>query len=181
MKHWLITMALIGLITGGGATAAQGSAASDGSSKWIRYHQADVRVAAGQGCAFAVRAHVVYDREYYKVLSTFKDGTHQAELFRGPLIMRYKNLHTGNSVVQNLSGRGRVTYYRNGDFASITIVAGHFGTTIGPGNEQRRGLYRVGGRNSALTVRHDGHRQIALGRHGTLESICPRIHGKPGS
>lgn len=115
------------------------------------------------------------------MLATYQDGSHQAELFRGPLMMRYRNLHTGKSVVENLSGRGRVTYYRNGDFASITVVTGRFGTSIAPGNDQGRGLYRVGGKNSSLTVTHDGHRQIAMGRQGTLESICPKIHGNPGS
>jgi hypothetical protein len=180
MKKFMSLAASTALICAGiGLIPMQASA--DHASKWIRFHQPDIRVPAGEACAFAVKEHVLFDREFFKVLATYRDGSHQAELFRGPLIMRYRNLHTGSSVVENLSGRGRVTYYRNGDFASITVVTGHFGTSIPSGNEQKRGLYRVGGKDSSLTVSHDGQRQLALGRKGTLESICPKIHGKPRS
>jgi hypothetical protein len=182
MKRLTPVLALACLLAGGAIVAPPPAPAASTDARqnpWIRYHQPDVRVPAGEGCAFRVKEHVVRDREFYKVLATYDDGTHQAELFRGPLVMRYRNMHTGKSVVENLSGHGRVTYYRNGDFASLTVLTGHFGTSIGPGNEQARGLYRVGGRNSSLTLTHDGHRSIALGRSGTLESICPKIHGRP--
>ncbi len=176
MKKILSTAAALAMSVGLLAVAPAATASADpDSSSWIRYHQPDVDVPAGHACSFAVHEHVLRDKEYYKVLATYEDGTHQAELWRGPLVMRYTNVDTGASKVVDISGRGRITYYPDGSFASITIVTGHFGATIPPGNEMAAGLYRVGGKDSSMTVDPDGKRYIALGPNGSTEDLCAAL------
>ncbi len=178
MKKLLSIAAALALSCGVLAVAPTATAAADSDgSAWIRYHQPDVDVAAGHACSFAVHEHVLRDKEYYKVVATYDDGTDQAELWKGPLVMRYTNVDTGASKVVNISGRARITYYPDGSFASITIITGHFGATIPPGNEMAAGLYRVGGKDSSMTVTPDGKRYIALGAHGSTEDLCAALSG----
>ncbi|MFY9915016.1 MAG: hypothetical protein WAK18_10140 [Nocardioidaceae bacterium] len=176
MKKILSTAAALALSAAALAVAPTTTASADSyDSPWIRYHQPDVDVAAGHACSFAVHEHVLRDKEYYKVLATYADGTDQAELWKGPLVMRYTNVDTGASKVVNISGRARITYYRDGSFASITILTGHFGATMPPGNEMAAGLYRVGGKDSAMTIEPDGKRYLVLGPHGSTEDLCAAL------
>lgn len=178
MNKTLSTAAALVLSVGALAvTPATPASAESGSSQWVRYHQPDVDVPAGHACSFAVHEHVLRDKEYYKVLATYDDGTHQAELWKGPLVMRYTNVDTGTAKVVDISGRARITYNPDGSFASITIVTGHFGATIPPGNEMAAGLYRVGGKDSSLTIERDGKRYIALGPNGSTEDLCAALSG----
>jgi hypothetical protein len=165
--------ALIGaVLTGSTATATDSSDALRPGPNWERYHQEDVTVPAGERCPFKVREKVVYDREYYKTVAEYPDGTPQAQLFRGPLIMRFVNARTGSSVVRNLTGRSLIQYHPDGSLASLTNRKGHFAGGVGPGGEPRRGIYYVSGRWSTLTEDEDGTRHLGLGPNGKSENLC---------
>jgi hypothetical protein len=171
----LFFVSMLVLVLGVGAVTPGEAAPSRAQPHWIRYHQADFRVPAGEGCAFAVKEHVLRDREFYKTVSTYANGKPRTELFKGPLVMRLTNVRTGTSLRRNLSGRAIETFHRNGDFDSLTVLHGHFGTTLPKGSEPGHGLYYVGGRWSSLSINADGTRTLVLGPHGTARNLCPAL------
>lgn len=168
----LLTMSMIvlALVVG---PLAPGEAAS--RPHWIRYHQADFRVPAGEGCAFAVKEHVLRDREFYKTVSTYANGKPRTQLFKGPLVMRLTHVRNGTSIRRDLSGRAIETFRRNGDFDSLTVLRGHFGATLPEGSRPGSGLYYIGGRWSSLSVNADGTDTVVLGPHGTARNLCPAL------
>lgn len=138
---------------------------------WHRYHQQNVMVPAGEGCHFRVFEKVLYDREYYKTVATYDNGSPRTQLFRGPLVMRFKNLRSGAAVTRNLSGRAFFEYGRRGSF-SLTVQDGHFGAGVHPGGTPETGIFYVGGKWSSLIEDQDGTRHLVLGPHGTSENLC---------
>ncbi|MEP6526889.1 MAG: hypothetical protein ABJA86_06960 [Nocardioidaceae bacterium] len=58
------------------------------SSGWIRYHQPDFSLDAGVACDFGVDATVVRDREFYKDVGFYSDGTVKTQ-WKGPLVMDF--------------------------------------------------------------------------------------------
>ena len=145
---------------------------------WHRYHQPDFVVAAGQGCAFRVAVHVLFDREFYRIISRFRGGQPRVELFRGPLMVQYVNLHQGKKVIRNVSGVGTEKFNRDGSFASIKAVSGHFGSTLPPGSPAPgQGIYYLGGQGTSVTENPDGTATLTLGPRGTAQNLCPILHG----
>jgi hypothetical protein len=142
---------------------------------WVRYHQADVRYAPGDVCAFAVHEHVLHDREFFETVSRYANGNPRTQLFRGPLVMRITNVRTGVSLRRDLSGRAIESLARNGDFESLTVQTGHFGAGLPKGSQPGRGLYYVGGRWSSVSINDDGSRSLVLGPHGTAQNLCPLL------
>ncbi len=184
--HKLVS--LIGMIAISGALAGVGSAPSavagadspsnvaSNSLEWVRFHQEDSTAPAGRGCTFAVDEHVVADREFFMDVATYPDGTTKTQLWKGPLVMRFTNADSGESVVRNLSGRSVVTYDADGSFSSITLLTGHFAGTIRPGSDIPAGIYRIGGTGSTLSV-EEGVSHLALGPKGSAENLCDALAG----
>jgi hypothetical protein len=158
--------------SGNGRFADTLSGHSTKSNGWIRYHQPDFSLDAGEGCDFGVKVKVVRDREFYKDVAFYSDGTVKTQLWKGPLVMDFTNTDTGATIRRNLSGRSIQEYAANGDFASILIQHGHFAAVLPPGSDPGFGFYRVSGAWSSLTVNPDGTRTIALGIDGTAENLC---------
>jgi hypothetical protein len=145
---------------------------------WVRYHQADIHYPAGEVCRFPVFEHVTRDREFVKVVARYGNGKPRLELFRGPLLVKITNTRTGTSIRRNLSGRGVEVLARNGSFESLTALHGHFGAGLPKGSHPHRGLYRVSGRWSSVSVDSDGTLSLVLGRpHGRATNLCPLLAG----
>lgn len=164
-------IALAAAVTIAGLSSA--AAGATPANPWHRYHQADFKVPAGGGCSFAVRGHVVYDREYVRVLSRFDNGKPRVELFRGPLVIQYTNLSTGTKVIRNQAGVGVEKFTRGGGFVSIKVISGHFGATLPKGSDPSQGIYYAGGQGTALFANGDGTYTLHLGPHGTAQNLCP--------
>ncbi len=166
-------------------TAATGAAAHESTDRsavpnnpWHRYHQPDFVVAKGQGCAFRVAVHVLFDREYFRVISRFEGGQPRVELFRGPLMVQYVNVPQRTKVIRNISGVGTERFNRDGSFASIKAVSGHFGATLPPGSPAPgRGIYYLGGQGTSVTSNPDGTATLKLGARGTAQNLCPILRG----
>jgi hypothetical protein len=166
-------------------TAATGAVAQTSTDEqaapqnvWHRYHQPDFVVPKGQGCAFRVAVHVLYDKEFYWVISRFEGGQPRVELFRGPLMVQYVNVPQRTKVIRNISGVGTEKFNRDGSFASIKAVSGHFGATLPPGSPPPgRGIYYLGGQGTSVTVNPDGTVTLKLGPRGTAQNLCPILRG----
>lgn len=144
-------------------------------TSWHRYHQADVDYRRGDVCRFAVHGHVLRDREFYRNVNFWPNGKIRTQLYRGPLVFRWKNVSTGRSVVRDQSGRAYVEYHRNGDFASLNALSGHFGAGMSKGSRPSRGLFYVGGRWTSVVVNQDGTSTLTLGPRGTAENLCTTL------
>lgn len=172
---------LAGGAAGGASNAAVGgdhrsdTARSSGKSfepRWVRYHQEDFSVPAGEGCAFRVNVKVIRDREFYKNVSYFSNGNPRLQLFKGPLVLRYTNAATKRHITRDVSGRAVEEFEADGTFASITILTGHFSTTLPKGSQPGQGLYRVGGKWSALSINAKDRRVVTRGPEGTVANLC---------
>lgn len=167
-------LALAGVVaaTPGGASA---DAADEGRSHWIPYEQADIAYDAGERCAFAVTGTVRQDEEEYRNVGFWSDGTVRTQVFRGALIIRWRNEEAGTSVRRDQSGRAFVEYRRDGEFRSLTALSGHFSAQMPAGSEPGKGIYYIGGRWSTVEDRPDGTRTLVLGPRGTVENLCQTL------
>lgn len=157
---------------GSSAARSPGVSAKGPETSWHRYHQDDVDYARGDACRFAVHGHVLRDREFYRNVNFWPHGAVRTQLYRGPLVFRWTDRATGRSVVRNQSGRAYVAYHRNGDFASLNALSGHFGAGFTLGSHPSRGLFYLGGRWTSVVVDHDGTSTLTLGPKGTAENLC---------
>ncbi len=160
-----------------GAAAAVGAAPAAGAdSSWVPYSQADITVPGERStCGFDVLMSVVEDEEFYKNVELYADGTPKRQLWRGPLVMRYTNLQSGESVVRDLSAMATMDYREDGSLASIRSVHGAFGATMPAGSQPGTGLYVLGGHGTTVTFESDGSRSFTLGPNGTAENVCEAI------
>jgi hypothetical protein len=175
-------LAVATLATGPAAQASAGSQTSIGTrattqNVWHRYHQPDFTVPKGQACAFKVAVHVLYDREFFRTISHYRGGAPRVQLFRGPLILQYVNVPQRTKVVRNVSGVAKEIFNRDGSFAAIKVISGHFGATLTPGSDPGRGEYYAGGQGTALFANGDGTYRLKLGPRGTAENLCPLLRG----
>jgi len=60
-------------------------------------------------------------------------------LWKGLLKIAFTNHDTGTTVTKNVNGRSLSEYFPDGTFKSITVLSGHFTTSIAPGNEMPPG------------------------------------------
>lgn len=174
----LSTLAAVTALTFTGLGVAAGSADADqSSSPWITYREPDFTVAAGDACTFQVDAHVVSDHEAYRVIETYADGTDKRELWKGLLKIAFTNHDTGTTVTRNVNGRSFIDYRPDGSFEQITVLSGHFTTSIPPGNDLPPGEYYIGGKGTRMTKSPDGTKTVVLGKNGSAENLCPALSG----
>ncbi len=169
--------ATVALTVSGLGLVAEPAVADQPSSPWIPYREPDFTVAAGDACTFQVDAHVVNDHEAYRVLETYADGTDKVQSFKGLLKIAFTNHDTGRTVTKNVNGRSLIEYRSDGSFQRITVLSGHFTTSIAPGNDVAPGVYYVSGKDSQLTLNPDGSKTLALGKNGSAENLCPALAG----
>ncbi|MGI8644835.1 MAG: hypothetical protein ACR2JD_00695, partial [Nocardioides sp.] len=142
---------------------------------WKPYRTEDVKYKPGERCDFALKAHVLRDREEYRDVALWDNGNVRTQEFRGALIMQWKNLETGVAVRRNQSGRAFFEYHRNGDLEELAAMTGHFSAGLPEGSTPGRGAYYVGGRWSSVVFAKDDTRTIMLGPDGTIENLCDTL------
>jgi hypothetical protein len=147
---------------------AAGSAAAS-TVPWKPYRTKPWHDAPGKVCAFGVNATIVRDREQYRTLSSYPNGSPRVQEFRGPLFVRYTNTSTGKSVVGNLSGYGWFYYPASGGFDAF--APSHIGYTVPVGNRGFPAGEWIFSGQSLLIVGSTGAINVVL-IHATAENIC---------
>lgn len=153
------TSAQPGLIGVPGAAAAQSSAGE--RSGWIPCHQPDVSYEAGEICAFEVFGKVVRAHESYRNVSHWSEGTVRIQLFRGSVVIRWKNVDTGRTVLRDQSGarRPRLPPQRR----PAPAERAHRALQRGAGGRQRTGPGAVLHRRPLVGTRHRRRRHAEAG------------------
>ena len=175
MRKRVMSLTATALAAATAVATVAGPASADGAP-WVRYEQADLLIPAARStCAFDVQQTVLEDREYYRDVEHYPDGTVRTQQWRGPLVMRYTNVSSGASVVRDLSARATVHYRPDGSMASMVSEHGAFGATMPAGSTPATGLFVLDGRGTTLTLHPDGTRSFTLGPKGTAENVCEAI------
>jgi hypothetical protein len=179
--------ALVGALVAGSASAASTADSADsagtagakasGWPPWIPYEQEDFTYPAGDPCDFEVAAEVLRDREFYRNVSTYADGSPRIQLWRGPLVLRFTNTETGASVDRNASGRSFMEFGPGEEFQSITIQTGHFVGRLRAGSDPEPGIFYVAGKWSSLSRNDAGGSTLVLGPNGSAENLCETLAG----
>jgi hypothetical protein len=151
---------------------ATASAASDSGAAWQPYHTALWTDAPGAACTFGVAVTIMTDQEQYRTLSSYPSGNPRLQEFRGPLVIRYTNQATGDSVVRDLSGYGWFHYGSDGSIDAF--IASHIGVTVPVGNSGLpAGEWVITGR-SEVTVSSAGAINVRL-INATAENLCQTL------
>lgn len=154
------------------ATASAATAASDSGAAWHPYRTAPWTDAPGAVCTFGVAATIVTDQEQDRTLASYPNGDPRLQEFRGPLVIRYTNQATGDSVVRDLSGYGWFHYGSDGSIDAL--IASHIGLTIPVGNSGfPAGEWVITGR-SEVTVSSAGAINVRL-INATAENLCQTL------
>ncbi len=152
------------------------SAATPGETKptaWTPYRSQPFQLAAGTRCSFGLNGDILRDREEIRTLSTYPGGSPELQQIRGPLIVRYTNTSSGESVRRNLTGRATVRYGTDGSF-TITLASGHFAAGLAATDPGGPGFFVLSGHGHSLAVAADGSRVLSLGT-GRVENICDTL------
>jgi hypothetical protein len=152
------------------AVAAPASASSP--APWQPFHAAPFTEAAGDVCAFALRADIVTDHELFRTLASYPDGSPREQEFVGPLVIRYTNLSTGASVERNLTGTAYFFFDPDGTIHGHGL--GHIGFTVHAGNvTPPPGEYIITG-SYDFVLNADGTRTFSV-QGGTVENLCTTL------
>lgn len=130
-------------------------------------------VAAGTRCPFTLRGDVVKDREEIRTFATFPDGSPSVQVIRGPLVMRFTNVESGESVVRDLTGTAALVYEPDGSFTLI-LVHGHFAAGLGPNDQGGPAFLLFTGTGHAVRFDADGSRTVVYGV-GPVEDLCQTL------
>jgi hypothetical protein len=143
--------------------AAPGVASA--KSPWQPFRAAPFDLPAGSRCAFELRGDIVRDKERIRTLA----GGQQE--VRGPLVSRYTNVSTGESIVRNLAGDALIDLRPDGSIARITLLHGHLAVGLGATDPGGPAFLVLSGRGFAVDFAPDGRRTVTFGR-GTVEDVC---------
>ena len=152
-----------------GVPAAATPAAADSSVPWQQYRTAPWTDAPGAVCTFGVTTSIVVDQEQERVLANYPNGDPKLQEFRGPLVVRYTNTSTGQSVVRSLSGYGWFHYGTDG--SSEALIASHIGVTVPVGNTGYPAGEWVLTGQSVVSIDSSGTINVRL-LHATAENLC---------
>ena len=181
-----VTTLVVGAVGGSSASSATATGSADSAGQpdsassssgppWIPFESDDVTYAAGEGCDFEVSGEVLHDQEFFRTVAMYPDGSPRTQQFKGPLIMRFTNAETGESVERNAWGNAFERFRPDGSFESLTIEEGHFIGRIRAGNQPGPGVYYVTGSWSELVRNSDGTSSLFLGPDGTAENLCDTL------
>ena len=151
------------------AASAATPAAADSAVPWQQYRTAPWTDAPGAAGTFGVTTSILVDQEQERVLASYPDGQPKLQEFRGPLVVRYTNTSTGQSVVRDLSGYGWFHYGTSGSIEAL--IASHIGVTVPVGNTgYPSGEWVITGR-SVVSIDSSGTINVRL-LHATTENLC---------
>jgi hypothetical protein len=124
-------------------------------------------------CGFKIQVAPVANKEYSKVLKA--SGGSMTILATGTLKISYTNLSTGNAIIVNRSGPGKVTVFADG--SEVVAAKGPGGLILAPPDAQRFGLPTVSVLAGALTLTLDPAGTItSLSFHGhVLVNVCAAL------
>jgi hypothetical protein len=153
---------------------AVGEVAAD-SAPWIPAEIGDVTHPAGELCEFEVYVDVLHERQFYRNVSTYDDGSPRTQLWKGPMTLRYINTDTGAYVDRDAGGRAIVEYGPDGRYDSATIQTGYLVGGAREGSDPGKGIWYLTGRWSSLVRDDDGPVTVFLGPRGTAENLCETL------
>jgi hypothetical protein len=90
----------------------------------------------------------------------------------GPLVVRYTNVATGESIVRNLTGRALIDTFADGS-SRFTLEHGHLAVGLGATDPGGPAFLVLRGRGFTVDFAADGTRTVTPGR-GTIENVCRR-------
>ena len=154
------------------ASAATASAATASSVPWQQYRTAPWTDAPGAVCTFGVTTSILVDQEQERILASYPNGQPKLQEFRGPLVVRYTNTSTGQSVVRDLSGYGWFHYGADG--SNEALIASHIGVTVPVGNTGFPAGEWVLTGQSLVSVDSAGTISVQL-LHATAENLCTTL------
>lgn len=168
---------LVGAVAVGSASSATTTGPADQSGSaadppWIPFDAEDFTDPAGTACEFEVKGTVLHDREFFRNVTTYPDGSPRTQQWKGPLGLRLTNTETGKSVDRQAWGNAFINFGLDGDFESIMIQEGHFVGRVRAGTNPGPGLYYVSGEWSSLVRHADGTSSIFVGPRGSAENLC---------
>jgi hypothetical protein len=151
------------------------SARADSPRPWHPYQGADdYTLPAGTACDFQLSSTTIEDKERYRVVETWPDGSTKREEWTGLLVVEYTNDDTGESVRRNLTGRGDFLYGQDGGW-SLVNMGGHFAAVLYEGDDPGRGVYVVRGKGFSVSGSPDGHRVLDPSGNGNVENVCETL------
>jgi hypothetical protein len=165
-----IAALVIGLVS-----ASSPPAVADSPRPWQPHEGAGgFTLAAGTACDFQLTSRTVEDRERYRVVETWPDGSTKREEWTGLLVVEYTNDDTGESVRRNLTGRGDFLYGQDGSW-SLVNMGGHFAAVLYEGDDPGPGVYVVSGKGFSVSGSADGHRVLDTSGDGIVENVCQTL------
>jgi hypothetical protein len=152
------------------------SAVADSPRPWQPYEGSSggYTLSAGTACDFQLSSTTLEDKERYRVVETWPDGSTKREEWTGQLVVEFTNDATGESVRRNLTGRGDFTYGQDGSWSLINM-GGHFAAVLYQGDDPGPGVYVVRGKGFSVSGSADGHRVLDTSGNGTLENVCQTL------
>lgn len=140
-------------------------AVASAKSPWQPFRAAPFDLPAGSRCSFELRGDILRDKERIR---TTKTGQQEV---RGPLVVRYTNVATGESVVRNLTGDALIDSRADGSIARFTLLHGHLAVGLAATDPGGPAFLVLSGRGFVVDFAPDGTRTVTPGR-GTVEDIC---------
>jgi hypothetical protein len=136
-------------------------------SPWQPFRAADFDLPAGSRCPFELTGEVLLDREKIRTNSPTQQEV------KGPLVVRYTNEDTDESIVRNLTGRALIDTFADGS-SRFTLLHGHLAVGLGAGDPGGPAFLVLSGRGFTVDFAADGTRAVTPGR-GTTEDVCETL------
>jgi hypothetical protein len=133
-------------------------------SPWQPFRASDFDLPAGSRCPFELKGEVLFDRERIRTNSPTQQEV------KGPLVVRYTNVGTGESVVRNLTGRALIDTFADGS-SRFTLLHGHLAVGLAATDPGGPAFLVLSGRGFTVDFAADGTRTVTPGR-GTIEDVC---------
>jgi hypothetical protein len=166
------TVVVVATALGVPAAASAATAATASSVPWPQYRTAPWTDAPGAVCTFGVTTKILVDQEQSRTLASYPNGNSKLQEFRGPLIVRYTNTTTNESIVRDLSG---YAWFRYGPTGGIdAFVASHIDVTVPVGNTGYPAGEWVLTGQSLVSIDSSGTINVQLLR-ATAENLCSTL------
>ena len=173
LRRVLCASGVSAVVAGAALIASMPGAAAAQPGPWQPFRSSSSSFAAGVVCPFAETGVPVLDKERFRNLALYPDGSPLEQEFAGPLKFQYTNLANGRTVVRNESGTALVFYATDG---TVTFHGqGHIGISVLVGNPPSTpsGEWVLTGTFEAV-IHPDGTKDFTL-EHGTAENLCDTL------
>lgn len=142
-------------------------AAAVAKSPWQPFRSAPFDLPAGSRCPFELKGDILFDREKIRTNSPTQQEV------KGPLVVRYTNVATGESIVRDLTGRALIDTFADGS-SRFTLEHGHLAVGLAATDPGGPAFLVLTGRGFTVDFAADGTRTVTPGR-GTIENVCETL------